>query len=108
VGYGDIVPTNNFELFWAMVVIVFGVAVFSYMLSNLASQFIEIARSNATKSARVTQIEQLDDNFGIGPVLVEKLKVHNKKNKKSRNSAKIEEDEEMSYLLKVLPIHLKT
>ena len=47
VGYGDILPSNNFELFWAMVIIVFGVAVFSFILSNLASQFMEISRSNA-------------------------------------------------------------
>ena len=37
VGYGDILPSNNFELFWAMIIIIFGVAVFSYFLSNLAS-----------------------------------------------------------------------
>lgn len=107
-GYGDILPTNDFELFWAIVIIVFGVAVFSYMLSNLASQFIELSRSNAAKSARGTQIEQLDGNFKIGPILVAKLKAHNLIHKKSRRAAKVEENEEMSHLLKILPIHLKT
>ena len=47
VGYGDILPTNNFELFWAMIIIIFGVAYFSYILSNLASQFMEISKTNA-------------------------------------------------------------
>jgi hypothetical protein len=47
VGYGDILPTNNFELLWAMIIIIFGVAYFSYILSNLASQFMEISRSDA-------------------------------------------------------------
>jgi hypothetical protein len=37
VGYGDILPTNGYELLWAMIIIIFGVAVFSYILSNLAS-----------------------------------------------------------------------
>jgi len=37
VGYGDILPTNNYELLWAMCIIVFGVAVFSYILSTLSS-----------------------------------------------------------------------
>jgi len=37
VGYGDILPTNYYELGWAMVIIVVGVAVFSYILSNLSS-----------------------------------------------------------------------
>lgn len=46
VGYGDILPTNGYELIWAMFIIVIGVAVFSYILSNLASQFSEISKSN--------------------------------------------------------------
>ena len=48
VGYGDILPTNNYELLWAMCIIVFGVALFSYILSTLSSQFSEITRSNAS------------------------------------------------------------
>ena len=47
VGYGDILPTNEYELIWAMFIIVIGVAVFSFILSNLSSQFSEITRSNA-------------------------------------------------------------
>ena len=47
VGYGDVLPTNGYELLWAMLVIVFGVAIFSYILSNLASQFSEISRNRA-------------------------------------------------------------
>ena len=37
VGYGDILPINNYELVWALFIIVFGVAIFSYILSNLSS-----------------------------------------------------------------------
>ena len=37
VGYGDILPTNKYELAWALVIIVFGVAIFSYFLSNMAA-----------------------------------------------------------------------
>ena len=47
VGYGDILPVNYFELVLCLFIIVFGVAVFSYILSNLSSQFSEITRSNA-------------------------------------------------------------
>lgn len=43
-GYGDIKPTNNYELFWAMISIVFGVAIFSYILSDLSSKFSEITK----------------------------------------------------------------
>ena len=44
VGYGDILPTNNYELLWAMFIIVFGVAIFSYILSDLSSKFSEFTR----------------------------------------------------------------
>ena len=37
VGYGDIVPVNGFELAWGMLTIVIGVAVFSFVLGDLAS-----------------------------------------------------------------------
>jgi len=37
VGYGDILPVNYFELVLCLFIIVFGVAVFSYILSNLSS-----------------------------------------------------------------------
>mmetsp|Transcript_21875 Transcript_21875/g.33923 ORF Transcript_21875/g.33923 Transcript_21875/m.33923 type:complete len:128 (+) Transcript_21875:734-1117(+) len=57
VGYGDILPTNGYELIWAMVIIVFGVAVFSYILSELSSQFSEITRSNAANQERLQQID---------------------------------------------------
>ena len=53
VGYGDILPTNEYELIWAMFIIVIGVAVFSFILSNLSSQFSEITRSNAVNQERI-------------------------------------------------------
>jgi hypothetical protein len=42
VGYGDITPTNMYEIWWAMVIMVFGVGVFSLFLSDMASQFADI------------------------------------------------------------------
>jgi hypothetical protein len=66
VGYGDILPTNKYELLWAMCIIVFGVAFFSYILSDLSSKFSEITRTNATNQERIQQIDQLDQKFNIG------------------------------------------
>ena len=37
IGYGDILPTNNYELLWALLTIIFGVAIFAFILSNLSS-----------------------------------------------------------------------
>ena len=42
VGYGDILPTNNYELAYTIFVIVIGVAVFSFVISDLSSQFISL------------------------------------------------------------------
>ena len=37
VGYGDITPTNSFELSYALMIIILGVSIFSYILSDLSS-----------------------------------------------------------------------
>lgn len=63
VGYGDITQTNFYELVWSMFIIVFGVAFFSYVLSDLSSKFTEITRSNALNQERIQQIDQLDQRF---------------------------------------------
>jgi len=37
VGYGDITPTNKYELAWCMMIMAVGVIIFSYVLGDLAS-----------------------------------------------------------------------
>ena len=49
VGYGDITPTNGYEVIWALFIIAFGVAVFAFILSELSSNFLEILNSNSSK-----------------------------------------------------------
>jgi hypothetical protein len=44
------VPVNGYELAWGMMIIIVGVAVFSFVLGDLASQFSEL-----TKSSKVTE-----------------------------------------------------
>ena len=56
VGYGDILPTNNYELLWAMLIIVFGVAVFSYILSDLSSKFSELTKNNQHTQDKISRI----------------------------------------------------
>jgi len=70
VGYGDILPTNNYELLWAMMIIVFGVAIFSYILSDLSSKFSELSKENEANQGKINMIQQLDDKFKLGPELV--------------------------------------
>jgi predicted PurR-regulated permease PerM len=105
VGYGDILPENYYELFVSMVIIVFGVSIFSYILSNLSSQFSEITRNNASNQERIQQIDQLDSKFKIGADLVEKLTSYFTN---YNSDIEYETNQEMSYLLKILPATLKT
>ena len=106
VGYGDILPTNGYELFWALLIIVFGVAIFSYFLSNMAAQFSEFSKTNAANQERIQQIEHLDQQFQIGPELVEKLTNYFTNGHKSE--LEMETNQEISYLLQLLPSTLKT
>lgn len=106
VGYGDILPTNGYELVWALLIIVFGVAIFSYFLSNMAAQFSEFSKTNAANQERIQQIEHLDQQFQIGPELVEKLT--NYFTNGNKNELEVETNQEMSYLLQLLPSTLKT
>jgi hypothetical protein len=53
VGYGDILPMNGFELFWAVIIIVFGVAIFSFVLSDLSSKFSELTKTKRVSDEKV-------------------------------------------------------
>jgi len=50
VGYGDIVPTNGYEMAWGMIIIVVGAAVYTFVLGDLSSQFSELTRSSRAHS----------------------------------------------------------
>ena len=43
VGYGDIIPTNGYELALAMTIIIVGVAIFSFVLGDLSNSISEIS-----------------------------------------------------------------
>lgn len=53
VGYGDILPKNKWELFWAILIILVGVAIFSYILSDLSSKFSEITKASTINQERM-------------------------------------------------------
>jgi hypothetical protein len=50
VGYGDILPTNNWEMGLAIIIIIGGVAMFSYILGDLSTQFADITKSATAKA----------------------------------------------------------
>ena len=56
VGYGDIVPTNNIETLYSMMVMVFGVGVYGYVIGNVAHI---LAARDPAKAAFQNNMEQL-------------------------------------------------
>ena len=56
VGYGDILPTNFYEKMLALTIIVLGVAIFTIILSSLATQFITIRQSMSKKEVGLSML----------------------------------------------------
>lgn len=83
VGYGDITPTNTYELAWCMMIMAVGVIIFSYVLGDLASQIGELSRRNKAVEDRAKQIEDLDKEYGIGNDLTERLLVYFEQNQEA-------------------------
>lgn len=63
VGYGDITPTNNVEMLWAIILILVGVALFSFLLSNLSSSFADIMSKKLTTQNKIDTLYQLRERF---------------------------------------------
>jgi hypothetical protein len=73
VGYGDILPTNGYEFIWAMTIIVFGVAIVSYILSDLSSKFKELYKNKKNSEDRLKNLQNLEIKYSIGFELMDKI-----------------------------------
>ncbi len=80
VGYGDITQTSSFELAWVLLIVVFGVVVFTTFLGELSTLFSELANSSAVNEERIRQVHELDEKFNIGADLVDRLLVYFEQN----------------------------
>ena len=74
VGYGDILPTNNYELFWVMMIIMFGVAIFADILGNLSVGFMELSKNSSDNQKKIDNFIKLADRFNIDDEDIEKIK----------------------------------
>lgn len=52
VGYGDILPQNQYEKILTCTILLIGVAMFSYTLSALANQFSDLNKSASKRKSR--------------------------------------------------------
>jgi len=74
VGYGDITPTNNMELIWAMSIIVIGVSLFSYQLSDLSSNFADMLSKKHKFAKQLDLFDTMIKQFEINPLSIMEIK----------------------------------
>ena len=100
VGYGDITPTNNYELIWAMAIIIVGVCIFSYFLSDLSSNFSDLVDSAAKNQVKIDKLYELQETFGIDTQSIDKIETFLEE---QLRHASLDKNLEVINLLKVLP-----
>jgi len=59
VGYGDITPVNKFEKALIVVIIILGCSYFSWILSQLASRFKDLANGNDANIEKLETIKKI-------------------------------------------------
>ena len=104
-GYGDILPQNDYEKILTCMVLVFGVASFSYILSDLSASFSELQKESKLISDREFVIRQFEKKFKLDEHLIKQIKYFFKQHHESKLDAVVSLD--MSYLLKILPQMVK-
>lgn len=105
VGYGDLETKNYFEKSLVCLVIILGVAYFSFILSNLANQFSELQREKRIKEHRNRAIDDMEKRFKVDGNTMKKIRFFFKEHDSNLD---LSNNLEMSYLLRILPTNLKT
>ena len=102
VGYGDITPTNKFELVWSFMVLTFGISLFSMLLSDLSSQFIKVLAQAHGISEKSFRIERLLEKFALCDEVISQILFEIKHGQRLLES-ETKKNLEIQHLLKILP-----
>ena len=105
VGYGDILPISGYEKIFTVLILVIGVAMFSYTLSTLANQFSNLTISNSRLKSRRSLIDELDIKYKLPFNLIQKIEHYFSY---SDSVISISQDFEINTILDHLPPNLKT
>lgn len=105
VGYGDIIPWNEYEMSFCIGVMIIGVAAFSFALSDLSTQFIELRRTVNLNEERERSIKELEKRFRVDKDVLDRIKAFFDQNE---DKLDFTSNLEMVYLLRTLPSFLKT
>jgi hypothetical protein len=60
IGYGDITPSNSYETFYCCSCFIVGVAAFSYALSSLSNNIMELTKTQSKKEDRLMFLKVLE------------------------------------------------
>lgn len=116
VGYGDIRPTNDDELVVALVVMMFGICLFTYNLSSLAHLSADIIKSNSQRGEQHQwAIEYLYHTPNLDEKLIHKVELYINANILSKNAESfyqkiqlVRQAVDMQEILLLLPPTLKS
>ena len=92
VGYGDVVPVNKFEIGLALIIIICGVAYYSYVIGNLSFLFASILGEKTEQARRKDQIKRILSVQNLPEELIERITVYK---------------EEIDEIVAVLPTNLR-
>ena len=74
VGFGDISPGTDVEMIFGVIVMICGVIAFSYATGSLSSLLTNLDNSTAKLNEKITVLNEIKENYNIGPVLYEELR----------------------------------
>jgi hypothetical protein len=74
VGFGDITGGNTAEMLFAVTIMIIGVIAFSFATGSLTSIFSSFDKSQAKFKAKLSILDNIKDEYRIGPALYEQLR----------------------------------
>lgn len=104
VGYGDITPSNNYELAWAMVIIITGVSLVSYFLSDLSSNFFDYFSEKREFTEQMEKLNRFQEKFEIHDWVMDEVRDYY--TFKHEHKHHLDTNDELRSLLKLLPYTL--
>mmetsp|Transcript_20161 Transcript_20161/g.14876 ORF Transcript_20161/g.14876 Transcript_20161/m.14876 type:complete len:172 (+) Transcript_20161:1346-1861(+) len=104
IGYGDIVPENNFEVLFCIFSFIVGVSSFSYALSSFSNLIQELSKNDSIHDDRVQYIKEMQDEHSIPDRLINQVEFFFSK---AENILNMPKDFDFYSWINELPINLK-
>eukprot|EP00347_Sterkiella_histriomuscorum_P012789 403367218 len=104
VGYGDIVPQNDFEVAVNIVILFVGVSLYAYTFSKLSTLFSSVNSKDVNAKTRDAIISELAQTHNFTKDITNKIQYFFSQNS---NLISLSKEYAVDELLRILPAHLK-